>query len=44
MVTIKRAADLYLILALGGKLSASEWAELEEYEERIYKGEEEYCV
>ena len=44
MVTTKRASDLYLILALGGKLSAREKAELEEYEERIYKGQEEYCI
>lgn len=43
-VTTQRASQLYFILAMGGKLSPSEKAELEEYASRFKKDEEESCI
>ena len=43
-VTTQRASQLYFILAMGGKLSPSEKAELEEYASRFKKDEEERCI
>ena len=43
-VSTQRASQLYFILAMGGKLSPSEKAELEEYASRFKKDEEESCI
>lgn len=40
MVTTQRATQLYFTLAMGGKLTAEERAELEEYASRFKKKED----
>lgn len=43
-VSVQRATQLYGILTAGGKLNASERAELDEYAERFKKDKYEPCV